>query len=607
MVPNKQPPPLQKAIRVGVTGHRNLSPYDMENLSRSIREVLRTIREAMISSPLTPNSKVDEPFVTSLLSPIAAGSDQLVAEIALELEYKLFCPLPLPKDEYSSDFVDDPDSQGLFHKLIQQADSVLELDGTEGRPAAYETVGRFIIAHSDVLIAVWDGQAARGIGGTAQIVSEALDEKKIVIIIPPQRPDDYHIANVNSTSEEAQTRAIERSVFRLLVPWEPSNVHDINGNESSNVSTSQNNHLKNQLSDYEAFCSEKPFVDRLSWRLGIGSIWCAAWREFIGVFKEKDTSLPHGTSQHADIFAFGRVNYEGHYQWADQLANYYAAMYRSTFLLNYFLGAMAVFMALLTFTIKFAALPLVVIELACITTILVAHKIGKTKRWHERAVNYRILAEMLRQMTFLSPVGITLPFANPPAHSRDKADLRTTWMHWHFSTIVRAAGIPKAELSPQLLINYRDYIVNEWIAPQIDYHKRNAKQLGNALQYCEKWANFLFLATALACLLHLILHWIIHEHWISDWLILLAAGLPAWAAAIHGIRSQGEFERLSERSKSMHLRLEELQNEINKTNMTGTLLIPKAALDFSRIAASEMLDEVNDWQVLYRAHTIPLP
>jgi hypothetical protein len=29
--------------------------------------------------------------------------------------------------------------------------------------------------------------------------------------------------------------------------------------------------------------------------------------------------------------------------------------------------------------------------------------------------------------------------------------------------------------------------------------------------------------------------------------------------------------------------------------------------DFPRVVASEMLEEVNDWQVLYRAHPIPLP
>lgn len=82
----------------------------------------------------------------------------------------------------------------------------------------------------------------------------------------------------------------------------------------------------------------------------------------------------------------------------------------------------------------------------------------------------------------------------------------------------------------------------------------------------------------------------------------LAAGAPAWGAAVHGIQSQGEYRRLTQRYASMQRRLEEL---------TARLADAPAALaplqDLAHTAAAEMIEEVNDWQVLYRAHVIPTP
>jgi hypothetical protein len=263
------------------------------------------------------------------------------------------------------------------------------------------------------------------------------------------------------------------------------------------------------------------------------------------------------------------------------------------------LGAAAVLMALLAYAIGSAARALFFIEGGCILAILLAHRLGKGGRWHERAVNYRILAEMLRQMMFLAPAGLSLSFANPPGHSRERADLRATWMHWHFSAIVRAAGLPAAKYGPPFWQRYRAFLLEEWIDVQIAYHRENARQLRLALLRCEQAAIGLFVGTAVACGAHLLWHW--------PSIIVLAAGLPAWAAAIHGIRSQGEFERLSERSKSMYGRLTELKDEMGRmTSSEATGELP-GLRDFPRVVASEMLEEVNDWQVLYRAHPIPLP
>jgi predicted flavoprotein YhiN len=41
------------------------------------------------------------------------------------------------------------------------------------RDQAYAAVGRYVLEHCDVLIAIWDGQSAQGLGGTGDIVAQA--------------------------------------------------------------------------------------------------------------------------------------------------------------------------------------------------------------------------------------------------------------------------------------------------------------------------------------------------------------------------------------------------------------------------------------------------
>jgi hypothetical protein len=51
---------------------------------------------------------------------------------------------------------------------------------------AYEAAGRWIATESEVLIAVWDGQPARGRGGTADTVSYARILDREVHVIWPE-------------------------------------------------------------------------------------------------------------------------------------------------------------------------------------------------------------------------------------------------------------------------------------------------------------------------------------------------------------------------------------------------------------------------------------
>ena len=112
-----------------------------------------------------------------IISPLAEGADMLVAEEALADGYELQCVLPFDRQEYEKDFTEG-DSLGKYRELLGKATALLELDGSRATPdlenEAYQTAGRMVLAQSDVLIAIWDGEDEKGKGGTGQIVRESL-------------------------------------------------------------------------------------------------------------------------------------------------------------------------------------------------------------------------------------------------------------------------------------------------------------------------------------------------------------------------------------------------------------------------------------------------
>lgn len=166
--------------KIAVTGHRFISADD--RLTNTIRSVLdRLIQDHR-------NSEIH------LFSALAEGSDQLVAAIALSYPgVQLNVPLPLPEAEYLQDFASDMGRQA-FHELLQNAASVFTLPPQVDHRTAYEGLGKFLLSHSDVLLALWDGEYTLKKGGTGEVVREALDMGKIIYWI--------YVINVNGSIQD---------------------------------------------------------------------------------------------------------------------------------------------------------------------------------------------------------------------------------------------------------------------------------------------------------------------------------------------------------------------------------------------------------------------
>jgi hypothetical protein len=150
-----------KTVVVGVTGHRILT--DEARIVAGVDLALRRIQEAFGPDELT------------ILSPLAEGADQLVAQCALARHgARLVVPLPLPMREYLRDM----STLESFRQLCEEADTAFELPAQATRTSAYEAVGRYVVAHCDVLLAIWDGRRAQGEGGTSEVVAWARAEGK---------------------------------------------------------------------------------------------------------------------------------------------------------------------------------------------------------------------------------------------------------------------------------------------------------------------------------------------------------------------------------------------------------------------------------------------
>lgn len=151
--------------RIGVTGHRAIPAELTGHVRRALTRELRAVAGRFGS--------------VEALSCLAAGADQLFAEIALDSGARLTAVTPA--DDYESTFA--PAELVRFRALLRRADTHVALDFARVCGEAYYAAGAYIADHCDLIVAVWDGMPARGQGGTAEVVDYARTLGKPVSVI----------------------------------------------------------------------------------------------------------------------------------------------------------------------------------------------------------------------------------------------------------------------------------------------------------------------------------------------------------------------------------------------------------------------------------------
>lgn len=152
-----------REVRFGVTGHRTLPPGIADHAVRHWQRVL--------------------PSGAGLrgVSSLADGADQLFAGHVLDAGGTLEAVLPTSWVSYASSLA--AGGRQRLENFIRAAATVITMPFAEPCDQGYLAAGQALVDRCDHLFAVWDGEPARGMGGTADIVAYARDRGRPVTVL----------------------------------------------------------------------------------------------------------------------------------------------------------------------------------------------------------------------------------------------------------------------------------------------------------------------------------------------------------------------------------------------------------------------------------------
>jgi hypothetical protein len=143
------------------------------------------------------------------------------------------------------------------------------------------------------------------------------------------------------------------------------------------------------------------------------------------------------------------------------------------------------------------------------------------------------------------------------------------------------------------------------IHDQLGYHRRNAHQMERMDHRTHRTGTCIFvfsIALAAAHLWHSMAGDDGHVDHLADAMTMLGVALPAFGSAIYGIRLQGNFADLTQRSHRMAEQLQGLARSIE----TGALRHDLVSGQVRQLAAI-MLRDTADWRLTFEGRPLALP
>lgn len=392
-------------IIIGVTGHRDLRQQDVPTLRALVGEKLDELSRQYPHSPLT------------MLSSLAAGADMLCAQEAVRRGIRLVVPLPMEEAEYRKDF--SPAEEVQFDALLVKADDVFVVPHIEphmdGRDFLYRQAGIYVAVHSHVLLALWDGTPGQKGGcGTA----EAVD-----FMLRGSFDDGNYFRAAN-----------DGAVFHIATPRKKN---ETDFSITCTLIENEEGSLREALSQTERFNCD-----------------CGKWGGEDGY-----PLLPEELMKSKKVQRMQAV-----YDQADQLSMRFQKRYVRT------MGLLSVFCVLLVLCYLFYDEAEYNWMLLCYGGIIALYAAFYRwivrKSYHEKYLQYRMLAESLRVQTYLSVLG-----------SDDCIGDDFTWTQKHELTWVKEAVCALSIGETEKIAQSAQQAVKEsWIDGQSTYHHRSYKR-----------------------------------------------------------------------------------------------------------------------------------
>jgi len=611
------PPRPRLVLRIGVTAHRPGASLPASELGRVRAQVADLVGRA---AKTVHNVQEQHRFVYSAepplmvaVSALAEGGDRIFAEEALRAGCQLDVVLPFARDIYEQDF-GTPESRERFRDLTARARAVFEIDSAspdDDRSAAYEAAGLVMLDHVDLVIAIWDGGASGGRGGTREIIDEALRRNIPIIWISSaaDRAPAQWRHRVSTPLFDGTSDAFAALIMETLRPP---------GSALDETSKSEFVRLKRFLTEEERSPAWWTWAHDLLLRLLIGKPATAPrriadrqneWHGFIDALPPKARL---GTAIDEVL--------QRRFLWADRKAAELGRLYRSAYVLGFAFAALAVLVGLLTIlqawntlfggNIAVAKTVSAGSELFFIALVIVIATAGRRGRWHERFLDVRALAEMLRHARILAPIGRVGRILSGTAAPGESEH---SWTIWYARATIRELPLPNARADATYLRESITAVLHHEVAGQIDYHHNNHKSLEKAHHRLDKAGEVLFYMAIFMCLLWFTIVAIYgfqgadHTHWISHTLksilTFLGAVLPAFASALAGIRGQGDFRASAQQSVTTEKKLSVL---LHRAETRMPEYYPEAC-GFLEAVADAMNAELGQWRLLFSYRPLPAP
>jgi hypothetical protein len=574
---------LPRAIlAIGITGHRNLQENPntptiaatLDTLFANLSRALRTVAQDEL--PFFLNA---EPVLRTV-SMAAEGADLLGAQAAQVAGSAIVCVLPFPFDEYQRDF-SSPTVAAASRSLVESADARLILPGERAEGArSYERANEIILANIDLLVAIWHGKRASGRAGTGDVVQSAISRRIPVIVIAPDEPsqptlltapDDEELVNPIALDLARKPLDSARLVSQILSP--PRGRRARQGLID----------LLEEKNNYRSLRFEYPFLLEL---FGVGGITKASTIATSPNMDDRSTlaanSLPSYLTPQRELLRDLRK--------IDSLANHYGRLYRSSTASEFLLTIVAALFSALAFILFPSIAGISVITQVLVNALVLLDSTTRTtQRWQERWLDYRVIAERLRCLQFLRPLGLGLTQSSAPFRRQ-----RESWVEWYIRRYERALGPPHGTIQTSDIPRFVRQLADKEIPEQVKYHRANFRQIGLLDRRLSAAARIALASTIVVAGLYGISAYYFGGVARVPWkpiAIVVFFVLPAIAAAFNGIRAAADFVRLAERSAMMAAALTRLRRVIISTPMNYDRIAVAAAR-----SAGIMSDEMGEWR-----------
>ena len=200
------------AITICVTGHIDLK--DPKKVKNEIDYFLRYLKKN------NPNTDI------IALSSMAAGADTIFAHAVIDAKIPLKIVLPFQIEDYQKDFKkeDWEDTNKIISQNDYQVNETIAYENRESRNNAYLNTGKRLVDQSDIILAIWDGKEATGVGGTGDIVKYSQQNKqKELHIISAVRNKNYNQDEPRNRAQDLfdtfDKEAVNTKKFRFTLIW----------------------------------------------------------------------------------------------------------------------------------------------------------------------------------------------------------------------------------------------------------------------------------------------------------------------------------------------------------------------------------------------------